>query len=182
MTREPNTSAEVPNVLTNGSTADSTTEKSEPDHMALLTFSAADETSASRVVATYSQFLQDHNVAAKPELLHDIAFTLNARRTSFTWRTFAVLHQSTVTRLGELVAKPVKAGPDQGLGFVFTGQGALWYAMGRELLSTSIFMDSIVSSQTYLHETGCPWVLLGQYRGRRNRNTADSVYRRVDER
>ncbi|KAI4194227.1 MAG: hypothetical protein LQ350_007892 [Teloschistes chrysophthalmus] len=162
MTREPNTSAEVPNVLTNGSTADSTTEKSEPDHMALLTFSAADETSASRVVATYSQFLQDHNVAAKPELLHDIAFTLNARRTSFTWRTFAVLHQSTVTRLGELVAKPVKAGPDQGLGFVFTGQGALWYAMGRELLSTSIFMDSIVSSQTYLHETGCPWVLLDE--------------------
>ncbi|KAL9581646.1 MAG: hypothetical protein Q9212_003778, partial [Teloschistes hypoglaucus] len=134
MILQTSTLPEVPVVSSNGSTADSTIKKSEPDHISLLTFSAADGTSASRLAETYSHYLQDPNVTVTPELLQDIAFTLNARRTSFTWRTFAVLGQSTVTRLGELVAKPVKAGSDQGLGFVFTGQGAQWYAMGHELM------------------------------------------------
>lgn len=45
------------------------------------------------------------------------------------------------------------------LGFVFTGQGAQWAGMGRELLEYSVFKDSITRSDHYLREVGCTWSL-----------------------
>ncbi|KAL8665801.1 MAG: hypothetical protein Q9202_001923 [Teloschistes flavicans] len=101
--RQPNTSPDILDVSSNGKLTDSTGKKPEPDPIALLTFSAADESSAARLLETYSRYFRDLNVAVTAELLQDIAFTLNARRTSFAWRSFAVLHQSTVTRFREVM-------------------------------------------------------------------------------
>jgi acyl transferase domain-containing protein len=45
--------------------------------------------------------------------------------------------------------------------FIFTGQGAQWYAMGRELLSiSSAFKDSILQSDKLIQSFGSEWSLV----------------------
>ena len=47
------------------------------------------------------------------------------------------------------------------VGFIFTGQGAQWFAMGRELMSiSSRFSDSLSISKTILRELGASWDLI----------------------
>lgn len=46
--------------------------------------------------------------------------------------------------------------------FVFTGQGAQWYAVGRELTSFPRYLQSLQSSQVILSRLGCIWSLLGK--------------------
>lgn len=54
--------------------------------------------------------------------------------------------------------KPVKASASPNTAFVFTGQGAQWHAMGRELVQFDVFAGSIQQSAAYLKtELGCPW-------------------------
>lgn len=48
------------------------------------------------------------------------------------------------------------------LGFVFTGQGSQWHAMGRELFSYEIFAKSMQESDAHLKEFGADWSLLGR--------------------
>lgn len=43
------------------------------------------------------------------------------------------------------------------LGFVFTGQRAQWYAMGRELLGYLVFKSSVEGATTFLGSLGCAW-------------------------
>lgn len=131
-------------------------------HPILLTFSAADEGGLSRIVESYRQFFHNSDKAVTLQYLQDLAFTLNTRRTSLPWKTFAVVKPSTLTNLKEVTVKPMKAASNLQLGFVFTGQGAQWFAMGRELLSASIFMDSILLSQAHLNDLGCQWLLIGK--------------------
>lgn len=133
----------------------------EETHLILLTFSAADEGGVFRLTEAYRQFLYNRDLAVTTKFLQDLAFTLNTRRSSLPWKTFAVVHPSTLTDLKEVAVKPVRAAFNLRLGFVFTGQGAQWFAMGRELLSVTPFMDSIRLSQVYLEDLGCHWLLFG---------------------
>ena len=47
------------------------------------------------------------------------------------------------------------------IGFVFTGQGAQWYAMGRQLLQYPVFLKSMEDSDRILKKLGSRWSLLG---------------------
>ena len=48
------------------------------------------------------------------------------------------------------------------LGFVFTGQGSQWHAMGRELFSYQTFAKSMQESDAYLKDFGAEWSLLSK--------------------
>ncbi|TVY84107.1 Reducing polyketide synthase DEP5 [Lachnellula suecica] len=69
--------------------------------------------------------------------LEDLAYTLSCRRSRFSSRGFIIAHQNNFQL--DLVAANLKVPEDTGVypssfAFLFTGQGAQWPQMGRELL------------------------------------------------
>ncbi|KAF5699716.1 polyketide synthase [Fusarium globosum] len=133
-------------------------------------FSTFDEAGAVRMAQAYKEFLDSTSksiVAGSEEeqrFLSNLSFTLTKHRTPFPWR-FSVAADSIAALSNKLESSPspVRATTDPKLGFVFTGQGAQWYAMGRELLSAyPTFSTSIFAADLYLRELGCPWSLVGE--------------------
>jgi acyl transferase domain-containing protein len=91
----------------------------------LLVFSANHTNSLTKLVDNSKAYLEQNQDAAV-----DLAYTLGARRQHLPFRTYLVTG-SELTE-GNPGVKPNNA---QALNFAFTGQGAQWVGMGRELLS-----------------------------------------------
>jgi acyl transferase domain-containing protein len=99
---------------------------------------------------------------AHPQYLVDLAYTLDTRRSSFFTNSFCVASSHEDLRsFGDKISKPVQRSSDLKLGFVFTGQGAQWHAMGRELLAVESFKATTLRMEEYLTGLGCSWSLLG---------------------
>lgn len=99
--------------------------------------------------------------------LEDLAYTLSVRRSKLEWRfAFVAEHSSDImdaTREAKINTNLKNASEDLRVTFVFTGQGAQWYAMGRELITTcSQFRDSLSKSGTILQELGASWNLMDE--------------------
>jgi acyl transferase domain-containing protein len=97
------------------------------------------------------------------KLLDDLAFTLNERRSTFTWKVAIVA--TTIEDLATSLARNIKcrsAVRRPKLGFVFTGQGAQWAGMGKELLEAyPVFRNSILAIDTFLDAIGAPSLVKG---------------------
>lgn len=100
--------------------------------------------------------------------LTDLSYTLLRRRSALPYRFSAVAEDraSLLDALSQgftmLAAKPTPAELDMVM--VFTGQGAQWAGMGRELLletttPSSVFRHSIRASRDMLHQLGATWDL-----------------------
>ncbi|PYH28609.1 uncharacterized protein BO87DRAFT_411136 [Aspergillus neoniger CBS 115656] len=125
----------------------------------LLVWSAADEKTALRVAQGFKDFLSEHTESRSPAYLEALAFTLSRRRTQFPWRTFCVSNPSQ--GLGNLSVSPaVQVKSKLQVCFVFTGQGAHWVGMGKELLDYDVFRRSLEESDTLLHNVGCQFSVL----------------------
>lgn len=61
-------------------------------------------------------------------------------------------------------SKAVKSIKSPSIGFVFTGQGAQWFAMGRELMIYDVFRINIEGADKYLRDLGSSWSLIGKSR------------------
>ncbi|TLD10619.1 hypothetical protein PgNI_05131 [Pyricularia grisea] len=110
--------------------------------------------------------------------LQDLAYTLSHRRTHFPWRT--AMSASSLTELADALNNVAKTTIANGLksalkvAFVFNGQGAQWYAMGRELSAYATFRQSMARADAALRRLGAQWSLLEEL-GRDEHTT------RVDE-
>ncbi|KAI1138451.1 fatty acid synthase S-acetyltransferase [Hypoxylon sp. FL0543] len=123
----------------------SPTVRSQGDGPKLLLFSANTASSLDRLAAQYEQWLEKN-----PEKAEDLAYTLARRREHLPYRSFAVFGTNGMT------VKPsptVKDARKPRVVMVFTGQGAQWPLMGRELLRTHKtfqdnirFLDSVLAS------------------------------------
>jgi hypothetical protein len=135
-------------------------------------FSTFDEDGATRISAAYQAFLSSRESSLTAEhgdeegrFLEDLAYTLATHRTAFTWR-FTVIADSISGLANKLAMRssPTRMRTDPKLGLVFTGQGAQWYAMGRELLTADlVFNTSMFTADQYLRRLGCSWSLIGMY-------------------
>ncbi|KAK7983237.1 hypothetical protein PG989_010639 [Apiospora arundinis] len=93
------------------------------------------------------------------DALSNLAYTLAVHRSHLQWRSFALLQSpKDLHQLSEVISMPAKAHTDPPrIGFVFSGQGAQWYAMGRELLAYSSFSEELECATKYLETLGCSW-------------------------
>ena len=72
------------------------------------------------------------------------------------------------------LSKPVRSTVKPKLALIFTGQGAQWYAMGRELMEFPVYKQSLQSADAYFRELGSGWSLLHELR----KDKATSVVRK----
>lgn len=122
----------------------------------VFVLSAPEQTAIERQRLAYADHTQSHSDAS---VLPALSRTLSERRSIFQWR-HAVVASSVddlVSRWNDKTNKPMKALSVTNLCFVFTGQGAQWYAMGRELATLPQFVNSVKRSATHLQEMGCAW-------------------------
>ncbi|KAK3938873.1 hypothetical protein QBC46DRAFT_291686 [Diplogelasinospora grovesii] len=129
-------------------------------HRKLVLLSARDEPTVKKMKAN----LRDHLRQASDTPFGNLAYTLSERRSRFNW-TLAVSAQSVANLIDVLSDDTLEAVQAQAdvprLGFVFNGQGAQWFAMGRELMTTyPVFMSTLEECDGYLKEIGADWSLV----------------------
>lgn len=130
----------------------------------LFVFSSFDENGVKRNATTYAEYLKDIQTPHEDGYMKDLAYTLSKKRSAFPWRSYAV--SSSLSELIEGLSSDqgmpsaVRVGTPPRIGFVFTGQGAQWYAMGRELLIYTIFKKSLEDAELYMKSIGAEWSLL----------------------
>ena len=105
--------------------------------LVLLPLSGHNETSLNLNIDALSKVIDQFSLA-------DVAYTFGARRSRLAQRSFRVVDKANVAQGLVIDRKPVRA-PLQtsNLGFIFTGQGAQWHAMGAELSEYRVFRTAI---------------------------------------
>lgn len=125
----------------------------------IFVLSSYDQDGISRLLGLYRDFLDCNNL--DPQSLCDLSYTLSCKRTHHDWRSFVIADSQAALKQefgGTLMPTRAKSAPR--LSFVFTGQGAQWAAMGRELMRFSAFRYSLHEADRYMAEAcGASWSL-----------------------
>ena len=110
-----------------------------------------------------ASYLDQKRDIGDKEMMDRLAFTLCHRRSSLEWRE--AVSASTVSELSNALASTdddrTRPLGSSSIGFVFTGQGAQWSAMGRELLCYTVFAEALQQADRALSGFGAKWSLLG---------------------
>jgi acyl transferase domain-containing protein len=131
----------------------------------IFTLSAKDEVAGRAMATNLRKYLSEMGETRDSgQLLDQLAYTLGQRRSHFSWNA-AVPAKNLTDLTAALSPEEIKFKRtlrEPRLGFVFTGQGAQWYAMGRELISLyPVFREALEETDNALHELGARWSLIG---------------------
>ena len=137
----------------------------------LFVWSSNGQSGVERTASLYRDYLSKKlesidSDAEEGKFLEKFARTLASRRSIFPWKNWAVASsgKELVQTLESTPAKAKRSAKAPKLGFIFTGQGAQWYAMGRELLLYPVFEQSIREADAYLASIGCSWSLFDEFK------------------
>ena len=131
----------------------------------LLIWSAADEGGIARLCKQFSTYFATISTDGTEHIqyMNNLAYTLNHRRGSLAWKSYAVADSlAEMQNLENLQSSPIRSAQNPKLTYIFTGQGAQWPKMGRELLIYPIFQKSLLDANNYLQKLGCGWSVLGE--------------------
>jgi acyl transferase domain-containing protein/NADPH:quinone reductase-like Zn-dependent oxidoreductase/NAD(P)-dependent dehydrogenase (short-subunit alcohol dehydrogenase family)/SAM-dependent methyltransferase len=144
------------------------------DRSEVLLFYGRDEQACQRMVSNTKEYLRrrkledpDMGVKGVVTLMKSLCFTLSRRRTRFPWVSAHAAPYSddldqVIRALDAPQFKPVRfpwRAPR--IGMVFTGQGAQWHAMGRELINAfPIFRSTLFAAEVCLRGFGADWSLM----------------------
>ena len=138
--------------------------KHDPQRRRVFVLSAKDPAVCLKMARNLAAFLRLSIQKGQAPTCIDLAYTLLERRSPLSW-TLAI-SASNIEDLAEHLEQPtvkaLQATKQQQIGFVFNGQGAQWYAMGRELLTAyPIFSASIDKADKAFKGYGSDWSLYG---------------------
>nr|ADA79525.1 polyketide synthase [Delitschia winteri] len=131
----------------------------------IFTLSAFDQAAGKQWVEKFTEYLENRKEIADDTFLDSLAYTLNERRTVHPWKATVVASSvgELVTRLEEGILF-VNTSRKQKLGFVFTGQGAQWAGMGKELIAAyPRFRESLMACGEALKKAGASFDLLDEF-------------------
>lgn len=149
-----------------GNTSDSNgTQQNANGHIVhgrkIICLSANDSDGIERQAKLLAEYLQGH---ADIDVMDDLAYTLGQRR-SIHKHKVAIQSgsiQDLQSSLEGLKYKAPKASATPRLVFIFTGQGAQWPRMGRELLAAyPVFKKAFEAADEHMSSLGATWSLLG---------------------
>jgi acyl transferase domain-containing protein/NADPH:quinone reductase-like Zn-dependent oxidoreductase len=128
----------------------------------LIVWSAHEQNGVQRISEAYENYLKSKVVnllSTEEQVLVDrFSYTTSERRSILPWKSFAIGSSANeiIDSLSS-VGKPIRSSRVPKLAFVFTGQGAQHFAMGRELLGYDLYADSVKDASLYLTSLGCTW-------------------------
>lgn len=133
----------------------------------VLVLSARDERTCQDMISNLKDYFRRQKDHEKPDqLLQSIVYTLGHRRSMMPWVAACPISytrgvSTVVESLESSQFKPKRIVRVPRIGMVFTGQGAQWYAMGRELIiAYPVFKSSLELGDAYLRELGADWSLM----------------------
>ena len=132
----------------------------------VLLWSAADEGGLARIQEAYSRYFHDFCLDSFEghAYLENLAYTLAFRRSSLPWKSFAIANSMSDLRNQSLsLSKPVRSSKKLGIAYIFTGQGAQYAEMGRDLLVCPVFKTTLQRAEICLRSLGCKWSLLRKF-------------------
>nr|POE87424.1 highly reducing polyketide synthase azab [Quercus suber] len=127
----------------------------------IFVLSARDQASLGRLISSYSAYIVGKaQTQGQFTFLQNLAYTLASRRSSFQWRHAAIgATRDEVSRALEN-AVAVRSKKLIRLCLVFTGQGAQWFEMGRQLMEYEVYASSVQQADSYLKAEGASWSVL----------------------
>ncbi|KAF2186885.1 putative polyketide synthase [Zopfia rhizophila CBS 207.26] len=129
----------------------------------LFVLSAADKVACQSLMSNLGVYLEQRPEMFQRDLLSNIAYTLGQRRSLLPWRVAVPATESfdLVEKMSKGTINPVKEIDSPRIGFVCTGQGARWWAMGRELYERyPVFTQIIDKASAILTDLGASYTLV----------------------
>ncbi|PSN67767.1 lovastatin nonaketide synthase [Corynespora cassiicola Philippines] len=131
----------------------------------LFVLSAADKSTCQKMMANLGVYLEQRPEMFQRDLMANVAYTIGQRRSALSWRVAIPATESfdLVEKLSKGTINPIKETGIPRIGFVCTGQGAQWWAMGRELYGRyPLFAETINKASAILTKLGAPYSLIDE--------------------
>jgi len=146
----------------------------------LFVVTANDKSSAEKTMQNLGIYLEQRPEVFQNDLLSNLAYTLGQRKSFHPWRI--AVSASSSAELVEILSSgkisPVKQDADTPrLGWIFTGQGAQWWAMGRELLHTyPVYAAALKLADSHLTSIGAKFSLLEELEKEEDQTLINAAY------
>ncbi|KAL7624973.1 hypothetical protein AAE478_004187 [Parahypoxylon ruwenzoriense] len=129
----------------------------------LFAITANDKNALEAVMKALVIYLEQRPEMFQKDLMADVAYTFGQRRSQLQWRIAipALRSFDLIDTINSQKYSPGKEVDPLRIGFIFTGQGAQWYGMGRELYEQyPVFTQAIDYADTCLRALGASWSLV----------------------